>query len=417
MYGLIVIIGHSASPGANMPVSRRSFVATLGAGSAGILSAPLISWRGHEALHAFQQAQGQAGQADRRADRLLASRPGMIRLDSNENPNGPGQRVNNTIIKRLSESNRYPVKSEDDLIAIISKLHGVTPANVMLGCGSGELLRSAVLGFTSPTLSLVSPEPTFEAPANFAKFLKHPVVSPKVDAKLAIDLDAMRDAARGAGLIYLCNSNNPTATAHSKSDVVAFIDAVNRLSPDTTILVDEAYHEYVENPQYGSVIPLAMTNPRVIVTRTFSKVFGMAGLRLGYAIGQIDTLKKMASWQLGSNTNQLALVAAMTTVADTAHIAEEVRKNREARAVTRKFFEGAGYKVHAADANFFMVDIHRDAKEFKLECVKHNVAIGRQFAALPTHARVSIGTMEEMKKAIPIFKRVLDSGVANQTRH
>jgi len=391
-----------------MPVSRRSFIATVGAGGAGLLATPLINWRGHEALYAFQ------GQAERRADRLLATKPGAVRLDSNENPYGPGQRVYDTIVRHLTDSNRYPIKGEDDLIAVIAKVQNVSPENVILGCGSGELLRTAVYSFTSPTQGLVSPEPTFEAPANFAKFLKHPVMSPKVDSKLRLDLNAMIDASKGAGLVYFCNSNNPTATVHSKSDVVAFVEQVNRLSPDTTILVDEAYHEYVDDPSYGTVIPLALANPRVVVTRTFSKVFGMAGLRAGYAIGQIDTLKKMANYLLSSNVNQLTLMAAGTAIADQAHIKSEQAKNREARAFGRKFFETAGYTVHAAEGNFFMVDIHRDSKAFKMECVKHNVVIGRQFPSLPTHARVSVGTMPEMKKAVAVFKTVLAGTTTSQ---
>jgi len=142
-------------------------------------------------------------------------------------------------------------------------------------------------------------------------------------------------------------------------------------------------------------------------------VFGMAGLRAGYAIGQADTLKKMTPWLLGSNVNQLALAAAATTVSDTAHIAAEVRKNAEARALTRKFFESAGYTVHAAEANFLMVDIHRDPKAFKLECAKQKVAIGRAFPPLPTHARVSIGTLPEMKKAIAVFRTALAVSVSS----
>jgi len=154
-----------------------------------------------------------------------------------------------------------------------------------------------------------------------------------------------------------------------------------------------------------------------VVTRTFSKVFGMAGLRAGYAIGQPDTLKKMSSWLLGSNVNHLALVASMATVGDKAHIADEVRKNREARAFARTFFEKAGYPVHAAEANFFMVDVHRDAKAFKLECVKHKVAIGRAFPALPTHARISVGTMPEMTKAVAVFRTVLANQVSSSSSH
>ena len=151
---------------------------------------------------------------------------------------------------------------------------------------------------------------------------------------------------------------------------------------------------------------------RIFSYRTFSKVFGMAGLRAGYAIGNPDTLKKMSAWLLGSNVNQLALAAASVAVVDAAHIAAEQRKNAESRAMTRKFFEGAGYTVHAADANFMMVDVRRDAKAFKLECVKHNVAIGRQFPSIPTYARISFGTVAEMKKAIPVFKSVLANTVS-----
>jgi histidinol-phosphate aminotransferase len=386
-----------------MPLSRRSFVSSLGAGGVGVLAGPLITWRGREHLHALQ------GVSERRADRLLATRPGMIRIDSNENPNGPGQKVYDTIRRTVDQSNRYPILGEDDLIAAIAKANGIRTEHIILGCGSGEVLRASVQAFTAPTKALVSPDPTFEAPANFAKFLGHPVVTPKVDAKLSLDLDAMRDAARGAGLIFLCNPNNPTATVHSRSDLTAFVEQVGRLSPDTVTLVDEAYHEYVESPAYATMMPLAIANPRVVVARTFSKVFGMAGLRVGYLVGQPETLKKVSSWILGSNISQLSLLAATTAVADTAHIADERRKNAETRALARKFFEGAGLTVHAAEANFFMVDVRRDAKAFKLECVKHMVAVGRQFASLPTHVRVSVGTMPEMKRAVEVFGTVLSA--------
>jgi histidinol-phosphate aminotransferase len=241
------------------------------------------------------------------------------------------------------------------------------------------------------------------------------VIAPKVDAKLRIDLDAMADGAKGAGLVYVCNPNNPTATVHGKSDIAAHVEKVNRSSPETTILIDEAYHEYVEDKSYATAIPMALTNPRVVVTRTFSKVFGMAGLRAGYAIGQPETVQKMQPWLLGSNVNQLALAAAAATVGDAAHIAAEVHKNAEARALTRKFFESAGYTVHAAEANFLMVDIHRDPKAFKLECAKQKVAIGRAFPPLPTHARVSIGTLPEMKKAIAVFRTALAVSVSSSS--
>lgn len=397
-----------------MSVSRRSFVASLGASATGLIASPMITWRGREALYAFQSA---AASTEPHSERLLASLPGMVRLDSNENPNGPGRRALDAIVKHLGDSNRYPVKQPDDLTQLLATVYGVKPENFLLGCGSGELLRVAVQAFTTPTHALVAPEPTFESPGNFAKFIGHPIRAPKVDAKLKIDLDATAAAADGAGLVYFCNPNNPTATVIGASDVHAFVDRVLAQSPDTTILIDEAYHEYVADPSYATSVPLALVNPRVIVTRTFSKVFGMAGLRLGYVVGQPATLKKMQPWLLGSNVNQLALAAAMTTLTDKARIADEVAKNAAARAYTRNFFEHAGYTVHSTDANFLMADIRRDSHAFKLECAAHKIVIGRQFAALPTHARVSIGTMAEMKKAIPVFEQVLSKTDAASHQH
>ena len=399
-----------------MPVSRRSFVATfgasVGAGAAGLLSAPLISWRGHEQLLAQQ---GTPAAAEPHSERLLASRPGMIRIDSNENPNGPGRRALDAIVHELGRSNRYPVKETDDLTHSIAAGQGVKPENVLLGCGSGELLRAAVYAFTSSSLALAEPEPTFEAPGNFAKFMGRAVNAPPVDAKLATDLDTLTSAARNAGLVYFCNPNNPTATVHTASDVAGFIENVMRASPDAVVLVDEAYHEYVANPAYATAIPIALANPRVVVTRTFSKVFGMAGLRVGYAIGQQATLNKIAPWLLGSNVNQLAVAAAIATIGDKAHIAAEVKRNATARAYTRRFFESAGYTVPAADANFMMVDIRRDPKAFKLECAKHKVAIGRKFPSLPTYARISVGTLPEMQKATTVFRAVLAAQVSSSS--
>jgi histidinol-phosphate aminotransferase len=331
----------------------------------------------------------------------------MIRIDSNENPNGPGERVYAVIRGHLGESNRYPVRSEDDLGAAIAGTHAIQPENVILGSGSGELLRAAVSAFGTPSRALVAPDPTFEACASWAKFIGVPIMAPRVDASLRLDLDAMADAGRGAGLVYLCNPNNPTATVHSAADVAGYVDQVGRQSPETTILIDEAYHEYVDDPAYGTAIPLALANPRVVVTRTFSKVFGMAGLRVGYAVGQPATLAKMAAWLLGSNVSQLTLVAAAAAVGDAQHIALEQRRNRATRDYTRKFFQGAGYQVARSDANFMMVDIRRDAKQFKQDALKHMVAVGRQFPALPTWVRVSVGTMAEMKKALGVFGTLL----------
>src|SRR5262245_61476361 len=194
--------------------------AVVGVAGAGILTGPLISFRGRESLYA-------QGIADRKADRRLAAQPGMVRIDSNENPTGAGKRVYDAIRGHLEESNRYPVLAEDDLIDAIAAKHGIAATNVILGCGSGELLRAADHAFTSRDAAYIGAAPTFEAPGEFSKCLGAAVTLVPVDTHLGLDLDAMASAARGAGLVYLCNPNNPTATVHSRSDVVAFIETVN----------------------------------------------------------------------------------------------------------------------------------------------------------------------------------------------
>jgi histidinol-phosphate aminotransferase len=346
--------------------------------------------------------------ADERARARLAS-PTAIRLDSNENPNGPGQAVLDAIRAMFGEASRYPDTQSADLIATIAQHFNVTPDNVLLGCGSGEILRNSVYAYTAPDLALVSAAPSFEDPVKHTAMTHAPVREVPVDGELRLDLGRMADQTPGAGLVYVCNPNNPTATVHGFNAVRDFIAQANRRAPDCTILVDEAYHEFVEDPSYSTAVPLAMENPRVIVARTFSKVFGMAGMRLGYAIAHKDTIAELRKQRLPNNINVLSAAAGAVALPDAAHIQREVQLNREAREFTRKAFESWGYKPAVSQANFIMVPIGRDSKAFKEACVKQGILIGRAFPPLTTHARISIGTMDEMKQAVAVFQQVLSS--------
>lgn len=379
-----------------MTVSRRHFVSALGLGGAGLLSPPLFGGRGHE---------------DRLASWLgePALRPsaGLIRLDSNENPNGPGARAFEAIKAMFGEANRYPDAQDDALVAAIAREHGISEDNVVLGCGSSEILRMCVEAYTNSAQHLVSAAPTFELPSSFARTLGRPVVTVPVDAKLRLDLAAMAGAAGGAGLVFFCNPNNPTATVHGDAAVRDFVARVRRESPATVILIDEAYHEYVDDPSYRTAVPLVMSDPKVVVCRTFSKVFGMAGLRAGYAIAHRDTARKLQAWRLGSGISVLALAAATASIADHEHIALEQKRNRDAKAFTRAWFEKAGYEVGASEANFLMIDIRRDMRPVREACRKEGIAVGRPFPPLTTHLRISIGTMEEMQKATEVLRRAL----------
>ena len=385
-----------------MSLSRRSFVRALGLTGAGVVSAPLVGARGREALAAELRrgaldAPGAAGEPP----------GGRIRLDSNENPRGAGAGALAAVRRALGEASRYPLAQPDELRAAIAAAHGVGEDHVLLACGSTEVLRVAVDAFTSPARALVTAAPTFEEPARRATVIGTPVRAVPVGADLRLDLAAMADAARGAGLVFVNNPNNPTGTVHPASRVEAFVRRLLAGSPDTTVLVDEAYHEYVEDPAYASALPLALETPRVIVSRTFSKVYGLAGLRVGYAVARPETLEAMAPRQLTDALNVLGLTAAHAALADRALVARERRLNREAREFTRRFFERAGYRVAPSEANFMMIHVRRDAKAFQAACREHGVLVGRPFPPLATHARVSVGTMDEMRAAAEVFARVL----------
>src|SRR4029453_15503119 len=177
---------------------------------------------------------------------------------------------------------------------------------------------------------------------------------------------------------------------------------------DTVILIDEAYHDYVTDPAYESAIPLAMNTPNVFVPRTFSKAYGMAGRRIGYAIGMTDTVKPLAMLKMPYNVSVFGVAAAIASLNDPKHIEDERARNTEVRAFPVKAPQEKGVKPTDSQANFLFVDIHRPAKDFRDACAKSGVMVGRDFPPFEkTHCRISIGTMDEMKKATEVFRTAL----------
>jgi histidinol-phosphate aminotransferase len=371
-------------------VSRRSFLRALGGTAAAL---PFVSARGLEA-----QSAGMPWRP------VLAP---MIRLDSNENPNGPAPEALRAITEAFSESNRYPDFHTEQLLATIARHFGVPQTQILLGCGSTETLKVAVEAFVTSERRLVTAAPTFEQVSTTATQLGLPSIAVPVDQALRLDLDAMIAASAGAGLVFLCNPNNPTSTVHGADTMRGAIDRILKASPDVIVLVDEAYHEYVDDPSYQSMLPLALAEPRVLVSRTFSKIHGMAGLRLGFAVGRPETLQRMRRHVVPLGVNVLAAAAATTSLGLSGHVEQEHAGNLEAKRFTVGFFESAGYTVAPSEANFIMADIRRSVVGFREACRKKDVLIGRPFPPLTNYARVTIGTMEEMKMATGVFREVL----------
>jgi histidinol-phosphate aminotransferase len=392
-----------------MPLTRRGFVQSVGIGAAGALTGSWIAARGreHGLWSAFEPT-------------LQAIEPGVICLASNENPVGPGRAVIRAVRDAFGEGGRTPGRysgAAADLIDAIAKKQGVKPDNVVLGCGSTQILRTATHLFTARDKALVGTIPTYEECAGYADMMGHPVRAVALDSEFKIDLGRFADAAKGAGLVFYCNPNNPTATYVGAKATRDFLAKVNRESPDTTVLVDEAYYDYVTDPDHDTHIPVALDNPHVVIARTFSKAYGMAGIRLGYAVGHADTIKKMREWDGGSGAGSLNVLALHAGIAaieqDASFIAAERARNTASRDFTMKWFADRGMKPTASQANFMFVNIGRPAKDFREACRAKGILVARDFPPFEkTHCRLSFGTMDEMKKAVAVFGEVLGKKVS-----
>jgi len=343
-----------------------------------------------------------------------------IRIASNENPLGPGQHVLDAIVGKFPEAHRYPFnakQTEGALISAIAQKNAAKNENVLLAPGSGELLLHSVRAFTSASKPLVTAWPSYETPRDMAKKMGIPVREAALDGKLRIDIAKMVEASKGAGLVFFCNPNNPTATVHGKSAVVDMVKAIRAASPDTVILIDEAYHDYVTDPSYGSMIDVALATPNVFVTRTFSKAYGMAGLRAGYAIGHAPTVKSIAAFKMPYGLGTLTLGGAIVGYANDAHIAAERKRNTDVRNFTMKAFADMGISGTDSQTNFLFLDIKRPAAGFRDACRAQGVLVGRDFPPYEkTHVRISLGTMDEMKKAVEVFKKVLGSTTTTSSK-
>lgn len=336
---------------------------------------------------------------------------GEIKISSNENPYGPTGPALEALEEAFFVAGRYPTNvqpSMRDLTEAIAAKFGTDPGNVVLGAGSSELLQNAPHAFTGPDRHLVTASPSYRQPQGVAEYLGAEVKAIPVTPSGHLDLEGMADAADGAGLIFVCNPNNPTSTVHSAADIRGFVERVKRTSPDTVIHFDEAYHEYVTDPNYESAVDLALNTPGVFISRTFSKCYGMAGIRIGYGVGYPDTMRTLSRYSLTFNTNTPGVSAAHAALHDEDFVPRERERNAEAKKVTVDFFRGAGFEVMDSQTNFIFVNIGRTASSFRNACSEQDVRVGRDFPPMQeTHARISIGTMDEMRRAIPVFADVL----------
>jgi len=329
---------------------------------------------------------------------------GTVRLSSNENPYGPSSDAVKAMTDAFSLAWRYPDEYADRLSDELAKLHSVPVEQILLGDGSGEILKLSATAFNSRDKKAVIANPTFEAIARHAGVAGAEVVKIDLTSDYRHDLEKMLAAANNAGLVYICNPNNPTASITPKNEISQFIQKV---SSTTNVLVDEAYHHYVETKDYETVIPLVKDHPNLIVARTFSKIYGMAGLRCGYCVTQRSNISAMKTHQVFDSVNIMALVAATASLQDTEHVTRGRKLNSEVRKMVYDELDSLGYRYIPSHANFMMIDLRREVRPVISALFSRGVEVGRLFPALPQFLRVTIGTSAQMKSFLTTFKEVM----------
>jgi histidinol-phosphate aminotransferase len=299
---------------------------------------------------------------------------------------------------------RYPDEHNNVLIEKLAKLNDVNHDQILLGDGSSEILKLCAETFTGKTRgTLVAADPTFEPILQQAGLNGAEVVKVPLTASFAHDLPKMLAAAK-RGLIYVCNPNNPTASITPKDELNEFIGKTPR---ETMILVDEAYFHYADSPDYESVIPLVKDHSNLIVSRTFSKIYGMAGLRCGYCVAQKETLDQLRAHQMWDSVNIMALAAASASLDDPDQVPNGQRLISEAKAFTIGELDKLGYKTIPSQANFIMFDCKRPVVPLIQALKQRNVQVGRLFPALPNHMRLTIGKQSEMESFLAAFRQVV----------
>jgi histidinol-phosphate aminotransferase len=384
-------------------VSRRSFMRILGAASAAATSLP--------AFAALQQSGTQAtAPAPRRGGMrsMQPLSPDTVIISSNENPLGPAQSALAAIGTTATLGGRYHFDEYVKTITVFNEQFGLKQDYSALFPGSGGPLDLALMSNIGPDKPLVYGDPSYEQGPRAAEVMKAPKYPVPLTATFAHDVRAMVKAHPSPGAYYIVNPNNPTGTMTPKADLVWL---VNNKPKGSVVIIDEAYHHFSNDE---SCIDLVDQDKDVIVMRTFSKIYGMAGIRAGFAVARPDLIERFNN--VGGPSRSLASISITSAAAARASLQDKdlvpLRKkiNSDIRSETLEFLTKHGYKiVPGSQGNMFMVDVKRPGKEFQMAMLKENVAIGRTWSAMPNYVRVTVGTKSEMEKFQTAFVKCMDT--------
>jgi len=377
-----------------MPLSRRNLLRSIGAGA--IVGAAAPALRGFPLAPATEAAlwgNSAPPQPARAAGSVLVE---PVLLYRNENPYGPSEKVLAVLRESAAAGNRYPRTEYDTLLDKLAALHQVKREQIVLGCGSGEILCMAAMTFLKPGKKLVEAAPTFPALGKLAQTAGIEVADVPLNARYEHDLPAMLDrVSPSTGLVYIVNPNNPTGTLTARKDIEAFIA---KLPAGVTVLIDEAYHHFVSpGADYQSFLDRPIGDPRVIVARTFSKIFGLAGMRIGYAVATPEVAKRLAAGFPAWSVSVVSARAASAALDDVDYVRLGIQRNAADR---REFLNQANARsLHPIESqtNFVMMNPQRSPDEVIKFLKERNILIGPKYPALDKYVRISLGLPGEMK--------------------
>jgi histidinol-phosphate aminotransferase len=376
-------------------VSRRNFMSGVAAA---------VGYVGLRPEDLFAQTRGAAGAAPRA--RLSADDYDlMAKLANNENPYGPPESVMKAMMDAMKYANRYGYP-DGGIVQAIADHHGVKRENVLLGAGSGEILEVVGSTFLQGGKKVVGVDPTYGTVYQHASGIRADAIRLPLLPDYRQDMPAMIHATkanyRDVGFVYLCNPNNPTGVIVPKQEVKQLLDSIPE---DMPVLIDEAYHHFVEDPNYETATPYVKEGRQVIVARTFSKIVGLAGMRLGYAIAPKNLVDRMNAYSVAS-INAIVKHGGVAALKDTAAQEKVRRINTQLRTKTTGELEALGYPSIPSQANFFMVHVKRPVVPVIEEFRTRGVLVGRPFPPMNEHLRVSVGTEDEMNRFTTAFKEI-----------
>ncbi len=326
-----------------------------------------------------------------------------VRINANENPMGPCPEAAEAIRSIVSQGGRYLYGETTKFVETLAGVEGIAPELVLPFAGSSDPLHRAVLAFASPTKCLVTGDPGYEAAERAAKFLGARVIRVPLRKDGSHDVQAMASADPEAGLIYICNPNNPTGTVTCKSDVD---DLVANKPKGTVVLLDEAYIHLSTTAQTGT--PHVTAGKDVVILRTFSKLFGMAGLRAGAAFGRPDLLERIKGFGAGA-LPVTGMVGATASLKAKGLVESRRKIIADIRNQTAEWLDKKGYACMPSEANMLMVDVRKPGRQVFDAMVKEKVVIGRVWASMPNSVRITIGTADEMAKFRSAFAKVMNA--------